>query len=259
MSFNLRYGTAEDGENAWPFRREMVAEVMKEVAPDVAGLQEALHFQLEELEEALPGYGRAGLGRDDGKEAGEFSAILYRTDRLDLLEEGTFWFSDTPEVPGSMSWGNEIPRICTWARFRERSTGRTFALFNLHWDHRSQPSRERAAVLLLERMRTEAREGDLLLVTGDFNAGEENPAFQAVLGSRDVALRDSFRVLHPDAEGVGTFHRFQGGEEGEKIDAVLVGPGWGVMEAGILHVRRDGRFPSDHYPVTAVLSWPAAR
>jgi endonuclease/exonuclease/phosphatase family metal-dependent hydrolase len=197
------------------------------------------------------------VGRDDGREAGEYAAILYRKDRLELLREGTFWFSDTPEAPGSMGWGNEIPRICTWGRFRRRPPAAgEIVLFNVHWDHRSQPSRERAASLLLDRIRAEEPGGAFLLVTGDFNSGEDNPAFQALLAAPDLPLRDSFRVIHPEARAVGTYHGFRGGTAGEKIDAVLIGPATGVADAQILRTQRDGRYPSDHYPVTAVLTGP---
>ncbi len=255
MSFNVRYGTAADGENAWPLRQEMVAGVMEDFHPDVVGVQEALHFQLDELGALLPEMSWIGVGRDDGVTAGEYAPILYRRDRLDVLEEGTFWFSDEPEAPGSMSWGNEIPRICTWGRFRDRVSGAVFTLFNLHWDHRSQPSRERGAQLLLERIRNRGNPGDRLLVTGDFNAGEGNPAFRALLDAGDLSLKDPFRVRFPDAREVGTFHGFEGGSEGEKIDAILAGSGWDVLHAGIVRVSFNGRYPSDHYPVTAVLGF----
>ena len=255
MSFNVRYGTAADGENAWPLRREMVAGVLGEFQPDVVGIQEALLFQLEELSALLPEMSWVGVGRDDGVTEGEFAAILYRSDRLEVVGEGTFWFSDTPEVPGSMSWGNEIPRICTWGRFRDRASGAVFTLFNLHWDHRSQISRERGAQLLLDRIRNRGNPQDRVLVTGDFNAGEENPAFRALLEAEDPSLKDPFRVRFPEARGVGTFHGFNGGSEGEKIDAVLVGYGWEVLDAEIDRTNFKGRYPSDHNPVTAVLRW----
>ena len=255
MSFNVRYGTAADGENAWPLRREMVAGVLGEFQPDVVGIQEALLFQLEELSALLPEMSWVGVGRDDGVTEGEFAAILYRSDRLEVVGEGTFWFSDTPEVPGSMTWGNEIPRICTWGRFRDRASGAVFTLFNLHWDHRSQISRERGAQLLLDRIRNRGNPQDRVLVTGDFNAGEENPAFRALLEAEDPSLKDSFRVRFPEARGVGTFHGFNGGSEGEKIDAILVGYGWEVLDAEIERASSSGRYPSDHHPVTAVLGW----
>jgi len=255
MSFNVRYGTAADGEDAWPLRRELVSGVLEDFQPDVVGVQEALYFQLGDLSSLLPEMSWIGVGRDDGGTAGEFAPILYRRDRLEVLGEGTFWFSDNPEVPGSMSWGNEIPRICTWGRFRDRASGAVFTLFNLHWDHRSQPSRERGARLLLDRIRNRENPEERVLVTGDFNAGEENPAFRALLEAGDLPLRDPFRVRFPDAREVGTFHGFQGGSEGEKIDAILAGSGWGVLDAGIVRVNSNGRYPSDHYPVIAVLAW----
>jgi endonuclease/exonuclease/phosphatase family metal-dependent hydrolase len=259
MSFNIRYGTAQDGENAWPLRRGLLEDVLRAFDADVLGVQEALHFQLEELAESFPHMGWVGVGRDDGLTAGEYSAIFYRKSRLELLEDGTFWFSDTPRIPGSMTWGNELPRICTWARFRDREADRTFTVFNLHWDHRSQLSREKGAALLLERIRElsgRGGPGEGILVTGDFNAGEGNPAYRTLLEAEDPVLLDSFRVLHPDAREVGTFHGFRGGTQGEKIDGVLVGPGWTVLEAAIVRTHSGSLFPSDHYPVTAVLAWP---
>ena len=257
MSFNIRYGTARDGADAWPRRRGLVAEVIREFRPGAGGLQEALHFQLVELEELLPAYDWVGVGRDDGAEAGEYAAILYRRDRLEVLDQGTFWFSDTPDIPGSTSWGNDLPRICTWARFRDRTRKETFLHFNVHWDHRSQASRERGAHLLLDRIRRIRRQGEPVVVTGDFNAGEDNPAFRTLLEDPDVPLRDTFRVLHPEEEAVGTFHGFRGDTEGEKIDAVLADPSWNVQEAAIQRWRQAGAYPSDHYPVTAVLGWPS--
>ena len=255
MSFNIRYGTADDGENAWPLRQDLVAEAMTVFQADIVGVQEALAFQLEELSERLPSFDWVGVGRDDGLAAGEYAAIFYRKGRFRVLETGTFWFSDTPDTPGSMSWGNEIPRICTWARFLDQDAGHEFVFFNVHWDHRSQPSREKAASLLLERIRAMAGGAEGVLVTGDFNAGEENPAFRSLLESPLVELREPFRLLFPHAENVGTFHGFQGSSEGEKIDAILMGPGWDVLNAGIDRFRSGGRYPSDHFPVTATLRW----
>ena len=187
MSFNIRYGTARDGDNAWEYRRDAVIELIDTSRVDVLGVQEALHFQLEEIANAIPRYRRIGVGRDDGAEAGEYSAILIDSSRLEVLEEGTFWFSDTPDVAGSTSWGNDIPRICTWARLQDIDSGRSFSVYNVHWDHRSQPSRERAAELLIERIGRNGAPADPVIVTGDFNAGEGNLAFRYLLES-DGAL-----------------------------------------------------------------------
>jgi endonuclease/exonuclease/phosphatase family metal-dependent hydrolase len=252
MSFNIRYGTADDGDDRWPLRSDLLVRVVRDFDPAILGVQEALRFQLDEMRADLGRYAEAGVGRDDGVTRGEYSAILFDTARVELVEQGTFWFSDSPTAPGSVSWGNTIPRICTWARFRDRVAGGTFYVYNVHWDHLSQPSRERSAALLLERIaaRTPA---DPVIVLGDFNAGEANPAFASLTTSAAVPLRDTFRVLHADSTFVGTFHGFDGGSDGEKIDAVLASAGWDVRSAAIVRTAAEGRYPSDHYPVTAVL------
>ncbi|MDZ4673633.1 MAG: endonuclease/exonuclease/phosphatase family protein, partial [Gemmatimonadota bacterium] len=224
LSFNIRYGSAQDGDHVWPNRRDLVVDVLRDHAPQLIGIQEALRFQLDEIGAALPRYREVGVGRSDGKTAGEYAALLVDTTRFEIIGEGTFWFSDTPEDPGSMHWGNRITRISSWARLVDRTTRDTIRIYNVHWDHESQPSRERSAALLLERMR--AAEGDRILLTGDFNADESNPAFQALLADTRLPLRDTFRALHPDAQVVGTFNGFTGDSTGGKIDAVLVGKGW---------------------------------
>jgi endonuclease/exonuclease/phosphatase family metal-dependent hydrolase len=264
MSFNLRYGTADDADNAWPHRRDLVMRTIREFDPILLDVQEALRFQLDELHAEFPHLAEIGVGRDDGAEAGEYSAILYDQNRLERLDAGTFWLSDTPDVVASTSWGNRITRIVTWARFRDRaggdddggSDGATFYVFNTHWDHESQPSRERSAELILRRIADRAGGGPVIL-TGDFNAGEDNPAFGRLIAADAGApdhLRDTFRALHPDAEDVGTFNGFTGERSGEKIDAILVSEEWRVQEAGIDRAHDGERYPSDHFPVTAVVA-----
>lgn len=259
MAFNIRYGTANDGANSWPFRRDLVFDVIQAYRPDLLGVQEALRGQLDEIGVAVPGYSEIGVGRDDGRTAGEYSAILFREGRFEPLESGTFWFSDTPEAPGSMSWGNRITRIATWARLRDVATGGEIVVYNLHLDHESQPSRERSAELLATRLTAHA--GARVIVMGDFNSGEANPAYRFLIGAgaltpRTTAsprLRDTYRALHPTDTIVGTFNGFTGEETGEKIDHILVNDGWTILDAGIVRTSAAGRYPSDHFPVTAVL------
>lgn len=272
MSFNIRFGTAGDGANHWDHRREACIDVINRHGGDFIGLQEAMRFQIDAIREACADYGELGIGRDDGARSGEHCTILYNTTRwrLDDDHRGTFWLSDTPDAAGSRSWGNTIPRIVTWGRFVERSTDRAVWVFNTHFDHRSQPSRERSAVLLAARVAQRARPDEPAVVTGDFNAGEGNPAMRylvgdgAIDGSRSPhRLIDTFRAVEPDAADVGTFTGFAVGETGgEKIDAVLVTPGLDVLGAAIVretYVDANGgaRYPSDHFPVHSVLSWPA--
>jgi endonuclease/exonuclease/phosphatase family metal-dependent hydrolase len=252
MTFNIRYGTAKDGENAWPARRDMLFDVIRDANPDLIGVQEALDFQIDEIMAAVPGYAVVGVGRDDGGRKGEYSAILFRRERFQVAEAGTFWFSDTPSVPGSKSWGNQITRICSWARFIDRD-GRGFYHYNLHLDHQSQPSRERGTVLLRGRIDTRAFP-DPVIVTGDFNVGESNPALTTLTaaGAGAPPFVDTFRILHPQEKDAGTFSSFKFGNHGtDKIDYVLVQPSAEVMAAEIVRTSRNNRYPSDHFPVTA--------
>jgi endonuclease/exonuclease/phosphatase family metal-dependent hydrolase len=249
MTFNIRYGTARDGDNHWTLRRTFLFDVVREQSADIIGLQEALDGQIREITEAVPGYAVVGVGRDDGRTAGEYSAILVRKDRFNVAEAGTFWFSDTPAVPGSTSWGNRITRICTWARLIDRD-GTAFWFFNVHLDHESQPSRERSTELLLRRIDARAFPGEPVVVTGDFNVGEDNPAILTMLGAK--AFVDTYRVIHPDEKQVGSFSNFKlDSIDGPKIDYVLVQPGTDVLSAEIVRTARDGRYPSDHFPVVA--------
>lgn len=254
MSFNIRYGTANDGPDRWALRREFLFDVIKDANADLIGLQEALDGQIQEMLEALPQYGVVGVGRDDGRTRGEYAAILYRRDRFRVSDAGTFWFSDTPDVVASRSWGNTITRICTWARFIDRD-GRAFWHFNVHLDHQSQPSRERSAALLAERIASRRSLTEPAIVTGDFNAGETNAAVTRLTTPQYGAAAlfvDTFRARHPDEKVAGTFTGFKyGATSGDKIDYVLVPPGTEVLEAAIVRTSRDDRYPSDHFPVVA--------
>jgi len=270
MTFNIRYGTANDGENNWVNRKDMACDVLRRHNPDIVGLQEALRFQIDDLRAALPQYAEIGGGRDDGETKGEYSAILYRKDRLDVNDSGTFWLSDTPETCGSITWGNASTRICTWGRFLRKDTGEAFYLFNTHLDHVSQYSRDRAAVLLAQRIR-DRKHPDPVLVTGDFNAGEDNsvvryfkgqhelPANGDGLSKNPVVLVDTFRVLHPDTKEIGTFHGFKGVPSTAKIDYILAQPETKVLRTEILRDNKDNRYPSDHFPVIAVIALPGAQ
>lgn len=269
MSFNIRTGNANDGANDWARRRDLVCAVMRRYDADLVGVQEAHRFQIDYIVETLPEYDWIGVGRDDGRRLGEYSAIIYRKDRLEPADAGTFWFSDTPEVPGSITWGNACTRICTWGRFVHAASGQAFYLYNLHLDHVSQPSREKSAVLLTQRIEERASD-DPVIVTGDFNAGESNYVVRYLTGgmvlalddgrasSSSVPLVDTFREVQPDAAPVGTFNGFKGDRAGDKIDYVLVQPGMKVLDAAILYDNENGRYPSDHFPIMASLSLTGA-
>ncbi|BCS33449.1 endonuclease [Luteitalea sp. TBR-22] len=250
MTFNIRYGTANDGEDHWDKRKDFLVDVMRQEAADVVGMQEALFPQLDYILKALPGYAMVGVGRDNGVRAGEYSCVLYRTAALSVNRSDTFWFSDTPEQVASKSWGNTITRICTWAQFTTPD-GRPLYVYNVHLDHQSQPSREKSVALL--RARIAARDPQApAIVTGDFNAGEKNPAVVSMLDGG--LFRDTFRTRHPDASPVGTFTGFKFGQvNGEKIDHIFATSEWEIVDAAIVRTDRNQRYPSDHFPVTATL------
>ncbi len=255
LSFNIRYDTPADGADAWPARRADVLAYLRERAPDIVGVQEALRGQLDDLGAGLPGYREVGVGRDDGRTGGEYAAILYRAGRFRLLASGTFWFSDTPLVPGSRSWGNRVTRIATWARLHDLGTGRSFHVYNVHLDHESQPSRERSVAALLDSIRLRRHADEPVLVTGDFNAGEDNPAARAMA----PRFRDTFRDAHPRESVVGTFNAFRGDSLGAKIDFVFADGGFETVDAAIDRPRTAaGRHLSDHFPVTALVRFAAA-
>ena len=246
MSFNVRYGTADDGPDRWAVRRPRTLQILKKHRPDLLGVQEALDFQIDEIAEAtkmVP----VGVGRDDGKAKGEFSAILYDPKRLRLLRSETFWLSPTPTTIASVGWGNRITRICTWAYFRDLKTGREFYHFNTHLDHESQPAREKGVALILARIAARAPI-DPVVLTGDFNAGESNPIQAQV---RAAGLRDAFRVLHLDGPETVTFNGWKPEPKGEKIDYVFVSEGVKTLSAAVLRDKVGGRWPSDHMPVVA--------
>lgn len=251
MTFNIRFGTAPDGENAWLKRRELLMSTIRDADPDVLGVQEALRSQLDELTEEFPHYALVGVGRE-ANGGGEYSAILYRRARFDLAAADTFWLSATPESPGSRSWGNTLPRICTWARLLDRTTGRRIWIFNTHWDHESQPARLESGRLIAQQIKG-IPTNEPALVMGDFNAGEQNPAIAALSDDRRL-LRDTFRELHAGDQDAGTFHGFGGVPGKEKIDGIWMRGPWRVVEAAILHAHEGDRYPSDHFPVTATVA-----
>jgi len=255
MTFNLRYSNQGDGENAWPHRKELAAELIRDVGPDVVGVQEALFSMLCELDEMLPEYEWIGEGREGGLKS-EFSAVLYRKQRLQPITADRFWLSHRPDVPASRVPGTGLARMCTHVRFRERGTEREFLFYNTHLDHANQVAREIGADLILDHIDAAWQRYPLpTLLVGDMNADPSNPAIQAFQAERQGKrlLFDAYDVVRAEGGEVGaTFHGFKGRTEGEPIDYIFHSSHWRVRE---LHVdrRADGaRYPSDHYPVWGV-------
>lgn len=252
MSYNIRYANASDGENAWDHRKDFLAETVKAFNPDLLGTQETLARQRDDLAARLDGYTVFAAGRDDGREAGEMMAVFYRTARFEKLDGGHFWLSETPDVAGSKSWDSSLPRMVTWLKLRDRTDPSVpIAFFNTHFDHRGPKARAESAHLLHKRL-TELGKGCRIIVTGDFNSGEGSEPYRTLFGG---SLLDAYRRAHPSkASGEGTTTGFRAGaSSGARIDWIGGSPDWEVEEAGIVRAARDGRTPSDHHAVTAVL------
>jgi endonuclease/exonuclease/phosphatase family metal-dependent hydrolase len=257
MTFNLRLDVASDGPNAWPHRRDRVAALIRFHGADVVGVQEALAHMLTDLDGRLPGFARIGVGRADGRAGGEFSAILYRADRVELIDSGTFWLSPTPDVPGSKGWDTAIERVATWGRFRDRRTGCRYVHLNTHFDHIGEQARQESARLIRRRL-ADLSAGLPVIVTGDLNAEPTSAPYRVF--TRDTIagaippLRDALTVSKDGHYGpTSSWTAFKEIEPGRRIDYVLVSQPITVLAHGILTDRWDDRFPSDHLPVVAVL------
>ena len=263
MSFNIRYGTANDGDNAWPNRRELLFKTIEAFDPDLLGIQEALASQCDELRERMRGHAFVGTGRDDGKRKGEFSAILFRSDRFEKVDDGQFWLSETPEVPGSKGWDADIARIATWVRLRDRAAPQgtpPLLVMNTHFDHRGANARLESAKLIVRKLAELQPKGPVVLM-GDLNTDEESAPYLHLVEQRAAGprLMDGYRALHPErAKEEATFNGFKGTRVGNRIDYILHTPEFAAVEATIDRTAEGERYPSDHYPVTAVLRYNAA-
>ncbi|OAI57497.1 endonuclease [Planctomyces sp. SCGC AG-212-M04] len=266
MSFNIRYGSAKDGPNHWDLRKDFLLDTIKAFKPDLLGTQETVGFQRDYLAEKLPEYTTIGVGRDDGAEKGEMMAIYIRKERFDVLSSGHFWLSETPDVVGSKSWDSSLPRMVTWADLKDKQApdGPQIKWFNTHFDHMGVEARKLAGRLLRERV--EEQKEKAVIVTGDFNSVEGSDAYKNLFGAddgRQSPIIDTFRALPKDKQrfdDVATFSNFKGGgaRKGGRIDWIGVSSHFKVISAEIDYTERDGRTPSDHFPVTAVLEWKAA-
>lgn len=249
MTFNLRFDTVLDAAagNRWADRRDSVFATLQREQPDVVGFQEALESQLEDLTANLLGYRGLGKPREVGETA-EYVPLFFKTDRFDLNEHGDFWLSPTPDIPGSRGWDTDVPRHCTWARLESKRSRVSFAVFNTHLDVKGEVARLEASKVIV----TEAAVAAELptVVMGDFNAPEGSPPLETL---RAAGFRDTFRVLHPDAEDVQTVHHYSHVPGSFKIDYVMCDERWDVCDAAIVREPAAGRLPSDHFPVVADL------
>jgi endonuclease/exonuclease/phosphatase family metal-dependent hydrolase len=253
MSYNIRYDTPADGVNAWPQRKAAVAELLRQHAPDIFGIQEALPHQISELAAALPDYAWFGVGRD-ASGGGEGVPVFYRKDRFTMLQSATFWLSETPDKP-SRGWDAALNRICSYGQFEETSSRQRLWVINCHFDHAGQTARLESVRLLLSQIEKINPDGGPLVLMGDFNAEPESPPMVLL----KQHLSDSRDSSHSPPSGPsGTFSGFTvEGAVTRRIDYLFTvsrGP-VEVLEHAVLDDANAGRYPSDHLPVSVRISY----
>lgn len=249
-AYNLRMDTSSDGVNAWPNRKEEVKALIQYHEFDIIGTQEGFKHQLDDLLE-MPSFAYVGGGRDDGKDGGEHSAILYRKDRFQVLDSGDFWLRENPEEPG-LGWDATCcNRIASWAKFKDKNSRKQFYVFNVHFDHQGVVARRESAKLMEQKIKEIAKNAPVIL-TGDFNSTPETE--QMVLLSS--FLNDAYGISKTPPYGpVGTFNSFQFTAPYDKrIDYVFVSDHFEVRKYGALTDSKNQRYPSDHIPVVATIN-----
>ena len=257
MTFNLRVPFILDATNHWGFRKKNVIKTIQAAHPDVLGVQECVAEQADYLREQLPGYGFRGVGRGDGNRQSEFAPVMYRRDKFKEIDHGYFWLSETPDVPGSKSWGAWSTRMCTWVKLQPLDGSPAFCMFNAHLDNMSGRSRENSARLMHQKIEQLAS-GMGVIVTGDFNTDAGTEPYKLLLAGETLGvpqlLFDAFRLANPKVTpDEGTRHDFNGKRGGDRIDWILTNTAFTPVSAAINRTRMMLGYPSDHFPVEAVL------
>jgi endonuclease/exonuclease/phosphatase family metal-dependent hydrolase len=255
MTFNIRYDNLGDGLDNWRFRSANVAGMFSHHDVAIAGLQEVLHRQLNHLEKRLPGYAHVGVGREDGKQKGEYAPIFYRKDRLELTRSETIWLSEMPRKVGSKSWDSSLPRIATLAWLKDKKTGKLLLVVNTHFDHRGAVARRESAALIGRHLKQVNQEKVPVVVMGDLNCLPGSDPYKQFT---QAGFQDALGKSEKEHEGPrSTWNGFgKTVVEGRRIDFIFVSPDLRVLEHRIDVRRFNGRFPSDHCPVISRLARP---
>jgi len=252
MTYNIRLDTPSDGPNAWPLRKAWLCEQVKTINPAIFGIQEGLAQQVGYIDSSFSNYSHIGVGREDGKAKGEFSAIWYNTTKIKLIRQGTFWLSSTPEKI-SMGWDAACMRICTYGLFEEMNGARQFWVFNTHFDHIGTEARKNSARLILQKIESLNNSGLPVILMGDFNCNPESEPIKIITGKlHDSQMADKSMSMGP----VGTFNGFDVEKPArERIDFIFTGNGASAKSYFVMRDQHEGKVASDHYPVVADISW----
>jgi len=250
LTYNIRLDTPVDGQNAWEFRKDSVGTFLRETKADIIGLQEVEHNQLIDIQNALPDYVYVGVGREDGYKKGEFSPVFFNTSILELLNSGTFWLSETPEVAGSRGWDATCERVCSWASLRSKNSGDTLFAFNTHFDHIGVQARSKSARLILKRIDLIAGNHAVVLM-GDFNSTTDERTYQRLDGDSITNLTDSRNTYQNDSLDYEiTFTGFDQIPENDKlIDFIFINRKFKSLSYAVKKINDRNFYFSDHLPV----------
>ena len=255
-TFNIRYDNPADGQNNWQYRKDSVAKFIHTNDLDVVGMQEVLHTQLEELKERLPEYAAVGVGRDDGKTAGEYAPLFFKKDRFEVLDSNTFWLSQYPDSVGFIGWDGACCRIATWAKLKDKANGKIFMAVNTHFDHVGEEARREGALLIMRKIQEIVGERPAIL-TGDFNVTENSDAYRT-LTTNQFVFKDAYKESKEKRGTTYTFHDFGriADEKCEKIDFIFV---TSTIKVGSSFIPKEPDaatgFLSDHNPQVTSLSF----
>lgn len=255
-TFNIRYDNPEDSLNNWQYRKDRVADFIKDKDLDIVGMQEVLDNQLNDLKERLPEYAEVGVGREDGNTKGEYAPLFFKKDKFDVLDSNTFWLSQYPDSVGFIGWDGACTRIATWAKLRDKESGKIFMAVNTHFDHVGTEARTKSALLIIDKIKEIVGDKPAVL-TGDFNVSDKWDAYQTIT-TNEFVLKDAYKIAD-NVEGVDyTFHDFGKipPSECEKIDFIFVTPQIRVLNAEIPEEGNDSiGFLSDHNPHLAKIEF----
>ncbi|MEO7990028.1 MAG: endonuclease/exonuclease/phosphatase family protein [Chryseolinea sp.] len=248
MTYNIRLDIAIDSVNQWPNRTHKVFALIKKYDPDILGVQEAIHHQLMDLVKNLPEYGYIGVGRDDGKTKGEYSAILYKKKRFKVIQGSTFWLSKTPDIPGSKDWDAAITRVASWGILKDKKTKIEFLMMNTHFDHIGKEARKNSAMLLKQKA-VELGKNLPVILTGDFNCLREEPPYETIMNPEGIMFIDAL-----PGTAIGTFCGFKvNGMECKAIDYIFHTSQWISSNYNVIQDNDGKYYPSDHLPVITTL------
>lgn len=249
MTYNIRFDNPADGVNQWGNRKEMLFALVRKYSPDIIGVQEALHHQLEAIKIDQSRYDYVGVGRDDGKLKGEFSPVFYDRNKFDLVDHNTFWLSLTPTVPGSKGWDAQITRVATWVILKDKETRKKFFVLNTHFDHMGKQARIESAVLIKSQIEKLSR-GLPVIVTGDFNCTRDEKPYAVMTEPSGISLADPAPPNPP-----GTFCNFEvNSMECRGIDYIFHSAKWSSVDYQVITDHDGKNYPSDHLPVMVTLS-----